>query len=100
MKGNESYETSRASHLSRIPKEAQITSDLGFLSNQPMCRRSGIARDASWRAAVVRTAKAECSVLNQATASPGSLALNTQLCIASGLCNSSVLPSEIKGRTK
>lgn len=59
-----------------------------------MCLKSGMALDASCRAAVVRTARAECRVLNQAAASDASLALNTQLCTASGLCNSNVRPSE------
>lgn len=44
-----------------------------------MCRRSGMALEASWRAAVVRIARAECRVLNQAAASAGSLARSTQL---------------------
>lgn len=55
-----------------------------------------MALEASWRAAVVRTARAECRVLNQAAASDASLALNTQLCTASGLCSSNVRPSENK----
>lgn len=70
-----------------------FTSLLGLLNSQPICLRSGIALEASWRAAVVRTARAECKVLNHAAASDASLALNTQLCTASGLCSSSVRPS-------
>lgn len=73
----------------------KLTSERGFRSNQPMCLKSGMALDASCKASVVSNAKAECKVLNQATASAESDARSTQLCTASGECSSKVLPSEI-----
>ena len=72
----------------------RLTSDLGLLSNHPIYRRSGMALEASWRAAVVRTANAEWMVLNQAAASAWSDARKTQLWTASGECNSSTRFSE------
>lgn len=55
-----------------------------------------MARAASCSAAVVSVARAEWSVLNQAAASAGSTALNTQLCTASGEWSSNVRPSANK----
>lgn len=77
-------------------KDGFVTSNLGRRRSHPMWRRSGMALDASCSAAVVRTARAEWRVLNQAAASAGSVARSTQLWTASGECNSNIRASEIQ----
>nr|CAD7409204.1 unnamed protein product [Timema poppensis] len=70
------------------------TSVSGLRANQPMCWRSPSSEPrtllASWSAWSVRTLSAEWSVLNQATASPASVARSTQLWTPSGEWSSRV----------